>query len=48
MAVGHYRDAQAIAAGIQYKSSPKTHVRINASWNNGGDTNVGAGFAVGW
>ncbi|EHF3470667.1 TPA: YadA-like family protein [Proteus mirabilis] len=48
MGVGHYRDAQAIAAGVQYKVEQNTNVRVNASWNNGGDTNLGAGFAVGW
>lgn len=48
MALGHYRNSQAVATGIQYKPSPNTNVRVNASWNNGGDTNVGAGFAVGW
>ncbi|EOG5617079.1 YadA-like family protein [Proteus mirabilis] len=48
MGVGHYRDAQAIAAGVQYKVKQNTNVRVNASWNNGGDTNLGAGFAVGW
>ncbi|HIE4304046.1 TPA: YadA-like family protein, partial [Proteus mirabilis] len=48
MAMGHYRDAQAIATGVQYKPAANTNVRLNASWNNGGDTNIGAGFAVGW
>lgn len=48
MAMGHYRDAQAIATGVQYKPTANTNVRLNASWNNGGDTSIGAGFAVGW
>lgn len=46
--LGHYRDAQAIAAGVQYKVSQNANIRANTSWNNGGDTNLGAGFAVGW
>ncbi|EJK7980484.1 YadA-like family protein [Proteus mirabilis] len=48
MAMGHYRDAQAIATGMQYKPTASTNVRLNASWNTGGDTSIGAGFAVGW
>lgn len=48
MGVGHYRDAQAIAAGIQYKVNQNSNIRFNTSWNNGGDTNLGAGFAIGW
>ncbi|HCK1903834.1 TPA: YadA-like family protein [Proteus mirabilis] len=48
MGVGHYRDAQAIAAGVQYKVSQNANIRVNTSWNNGGDTNLGAGFAIGW
>ncbi|ENO9982405.1 YadA-like family protein [Escherichia coli] len=48
MALGHYRNSQAVATGIQYKPSPNTNVRLNASWNNGGDSNLGAGFALGW
>lgn len=36
------------ATGGQYKPAVKSNVHLHASWNNGGDTNIGAGFVVGW
>ncbi|EJG7003923.1 YadA-like family protein [Salmonella enterica] len=48
VALGTYRDAQALAVGIQYSPSQQTNIRINTSWGNEGSINAGIGFAAGW
>ncbi len=46
--VGNYQNGNAIAAGIQYKTSLNTKVRLNVSWDSSHNTVLGAGFAGGW
>ncbi|HAI4110713.1 YadA-like family protein [Escherichia coli] len=46
--VGNYQNGNAIAAGIQYKTSLNTNVRLNVSWDSSHNTVLGAGFAGGW
>ncbi|EGF9049869.1 hypothetical protein IDO00_004773, partial [Escherichia coli] len=46
--LGNYQNGNAIAAGIQYKTSVNTNVRLNVSWDSSHNTVLGAGFAGGW
>ncbi|EGH6561801.1 hypothetical protein IEZ89_004403, partial [Salmonella enterica subsp. enterica serovar Enteritidis] len=46
--LGNYQNGNAIAAGIQYKMSVNTNVRLNVSWDSSHNTVLGAGFAGGW
>ncbi|ECT8230220.1 hypothetical protein BSD57_24365 [Salmonella enterica subsp. enterica serovar Enteritidis] len=46
--LGNYQNGNAIAAGIQYKTSPNTNVRLNVSWDSSSNTALGAGLAGGW
>ncbi|EFH9619144.1 hypothetical protein F9S83_27870, partial [Escherichia coli] len=46
--LGNYQNGNALAAGVQYKTSPNTNVRLNVSWDSSHNTVLGAGFAGGW
>ncbi|HFO3697137.1 TPA: YadA-like family protein, partial [Escherichia coli] len=46
--VGNYQNANAVAAGIQYKTSRNTNIRLNISWDSYHNTAIGAGVAGGW
>ncbi|END2357420.1 YadA-like family protein [Escherichia coli] len=46
--VGNYQNANAVAAGIQYKTSRNTNIRLNISWDSSHNTAIGAGVACGW
>ncbi|MCW7417958.1 hypothetical protein OHD37_13545 [Escherichia coli] len=37
-----------MAAGIQYKTSRNTNIRLNISWDSSHNTAIGAGVAGGW
>ncbi|CNI07785.1 Uncharacterised protein [Yersinia kristensenii] len=38
----------AIAGGVQYKTSPNTNIRLNVSWDSSSNAALGVGFAGGW
>ncbi|EAN8472205.1 hypothetical protein D7J10_22785 [Salmonella enterica] len=46
--IGNYQNGNALAAGIQYKTSPNTNVRLNVSLDSSNNTVIGAGLAGGW
>ncbi|WP_097301701.1 YadA-like family protein [Escherichia coli] len=46
--VGNYQNANAVAAGVQYKTSRNTNIRLNISWDSSHNTAIGAGVAGGW
>ena len=46
--LGNYQNGNAGAAGIQYKTSMNTNVRVNVSWDSSHNNAVGVGFAGGW
>ncbi|EPF6932458.1 YadA C-terminal domain-containing protein, partial [Salmonella enterica subsp. enterica serovar Muenchen] len=46
--IGNYQNGNALAAGIQYKTSLNTNVRLSLSWDSSNNTVLGAGFAGGW
>ncbi|EBR3716713.1 YadA-like family protein [Salmonella enterica] len=46
--LGNYQNGKALAAGVQYKTSPNTNIRLNVSWDSAGNTATGVGFAGGW
>ncbi|EJZ0383351.1 YadA-like family protein [Escherichia coli] len=46
--VGNYQNANAVAAGIQYKTSRNTNIRLNISRDSSHNTAIGAGVAGGW
>ncbi|OSL37114.1 hypothetical protein EAQG_03868 [Escherichia coli TA464] len=46
--VGNYQNANAVAVGIQYKTSRNTNIRLNISWDSSHNTAIGAGVAGGW
>ncbi|EGI1203849.1 YadA-like family protein [Escherichia coli O8:H7] len=46
--VGNYQNANAVAAGIQYKTSRNANIRLNISWDSSHNTAIGAGVACGW
>lgn len=48
VALGNYRNGNALAGGIQKKLSPNTNVRLNVSWDSSSNTALGVGFAGGW
>lgn len=48
IALGGYQNSNAIAAGIQYKTSLNTNVRLNVSWDSAHNSAFGVGFAGGW
>ncbi|EDZ5934047.1 hypothetical protein GSB46_005042 [Salmonella enterica] len=45
---GNYRDGNALAAGVQFRTSRNTNVRVNVSWDSAGNSAAGVGFAGGW
>ncbi|EAW1671919.1 hypothetical protein S324_26405, partial [Salmonella enterica subsp. enterica] len=45
---GNYRDGNALAAGVQFRTSANTNVRVNVSWDSAGNSAAGVGFAGGW
>ncbi|ECZ5471007.1 hypothetical protein AI17_004241 [Salmonella enterica subsp. enterica serovar Oslo] len=45
---GNYRDGNALAAGVQFRTSASTSVRVNVSWDSAGNSAAGVGFAGGW
>ncbi|SAG84087.1 hemagluttinin domain-containing protein [Enterobacter hormaechei] len=46
--LGNYQNGNAIAVGMQYKTSPNTNVRLNVSWDSSSNTALGVGLAGGW
>ncbi|MCK7157802.1 YadA-like family protein, partial [Enterobacter kobei] len=46
--LGNYQNGNAIAGGVNYKTSPNTNVRLNVSWDSSRNSAVGIGFAGGW
>ncbi|KXM71413.1 hypothetical protein AUS40_23690 [Escherichia coli] len=46
--LGNYQNGNALAAGVQYKTSPNTNVRLNVSWDSAHNSALGVGFAGGW
>lgn len=48
MAAANYRDEQAIAAGMNFRTSENSAVRLNASWDTQHGSGVAAGMSVGW
>lgn len=46
--LGNYQNGNAIAAGVQYKTTPNTNIRLNVSWDSSHNSALGAGFAGGW
>ncbi|WP_459496814.1 YadA C-terminal domain-containing protein [Erwinia amylovora] len=46
--LGNYQNGNAVAAGVQYKTSPNTNVRLNVSWDSSSNTALGVGLAGGW
>ncbi|EFA2713616.1 hemagglutinin [Escherichia coli] len=48
MAASNYRDEQAIAAGMHFRTTENSAVRLNASWDTQNGSGVAAGMSVGW
>lgn len=46
--MGNYSNGNAIAGGVQYKTSPNTNIRLNVSWDSSSNAALGVGFAGGW
>ncbi|ENZ2229818.1 YadA-like family protein [Salmonella enterica] len=46
--MGNYRNGNALAGGVQYKTSPNANVRLNVSWDSSGNAAMGAGLSGGW
>ncbi|EEF5928759.1 hypothetical protein GKU49_21435, partial [Salmonella enterica] len=46
--LGNYQNGKALAAGVQYKTSPNTNIRLNVSWDSAGNTATGVGLSGGW
>ncbi|HFW4266775.1 TPA: YadA-like family protein [Salmonella enterica subsp. diarizonae serovar 61:r:-] len=45
---GNYQNGNAVAAGVQFRVSPSTNVRLNISWDSAGNNATGVGIAGGW
>ncbi|EMY1847275.1 YadA-like family protein, partial [Salmonella enterica] len=45
---GTYQNGNAVAAGVQFRVSPSTNVRLNMSWDSAGNNAAGMGIAGGW
>ncbi|EBW6363666.1 hypothetical protein DPU24_23215 [Salmonella enterica subsp. enterica serovar Oranienburg] len=45
---GTYQNGNAVAAGVQFRVSPSTNVRLNISWDSAGNNAAGVGIAGGW
>lgn len=48
LGLGNYQNGNAMAAGIQLKSSVNTRVRLNVSWDSQHNTATGIGLAGSW
>ncbi|QGU89144.1 hypothetical protein GN242_18780 [Erwinia sorbitola] len=48
MALSGYRDQGALAAGMTFKTSEHTAMKIHSSWDTQNGTGIAAGFAWGW
>ncbi|WP_196299376.1 YadA-like family protein, partial [Yersinia thracica] len=46
--LGNYSNGNAVAGGVQYKTSPNTNIRLNVSWDSSSNAALGVGFAGGW
>lgn len=46
--LGNYSNGNAMATGVQVKTSPNTRVRLNVSWDSSHNSALGVGFAGGW
>lgn len=46
--LGNYQNGNAVAAGVQFKTSPNTNIRVNMSWDSSSNNALGVGFAGGW
>ncbi|EAA7440693.1 hypothetical protein AHX56_25855, partial [Salmonella enterica subsp. enterica] len=46
--MGNYQNGNAVAAGVQFRVSPSTNVRLNISWDSAGNNATGVGIAGGW
>ncbi|EAP4578248.1 hypothetical protein EGB31_23640 [Salmonella enterica] len=45
---GNYQNGNAMAAGMQMKSSANTRMRLNVSWDSQHNTSTGIGLAGSW
>ncbi|PUF68438.1 YadA-like family protein [Salmonella enterica] len=45
---GNYQNGNAVAAGVQFRVSQSTNVRLNISWDSAGNNATGVGIAGGW
>lgn len=48
MSMSGYRDQGALAAGVTFKTSEHTAMKVNSSWDTQNGAGVAAGFAWGW
>ncbi|QLH64593.1 hypothetical protein SYMBAF_17025 (plasmid) [Serratia symbiotica] len=48
VAVGNYQSANALAGGIQYKTSPNTTIRLNVSLDSSDNAALAVGVGGGW
>ena len=48
MAMSGYQQQGAVAAGMSFRTSDNSAVRVNTSWDSQHGTGIAAGFAVGW
>ncbi|CDG48706.1 YadA-like C-terminal region family protein [Serratia symbiotica SCt-VLC] len=48
VAVGNYQNANALAGGIQYKTSPNTTIRLNVSLDSSHNAALAVGVGGGW
>jgi len=48
MAVSGYQQQGALAAGMTFRTSDNSAIRLNTSWDSQHGSGVAAGFAVGW
>ncbi|MLY07873.1 hypothetical protein DSG37_22575 [Salmonella enterica subsp. enterica] len=46
--MGNYQNGNAVAAGVQFRVSPSTNVRLNISWDSAGNNATGVGISGGW
>uniref|UniRef100_UPI00234A6440 YadA C-terminal domain-containing protein n=1 Tax=Providencia sp. PROV255 TaxID=2949943 RepID=UPI00234A6440 len=46
--LGNYQNGNAIAGGVQFKTSPNTRVRFNVSLDSENNNAIGVGIASGW
>ncbi|MBX6957633.1 hypothetical protein EX227_21315 [Providencia rettgeri] len=46
--LGNYQNGNAIAGGVQFKTSPNTRIRFNVSLDSENNNAIGVGIASGW